>query len=200
MKIDINKFVSLTYELRSGGVDGELKEKAVKETPLSFVFGAGMMIQKFEDNLLGLESGDNYEFIIEHLDAYGPVMEDRIVDLPKHIFEVEGKVDENILFEGNVVPMMDNSGNRLNGTVKSIADDMVKMDFNHPLAGHDLCFKGEVLEVREATEQELAEAAGIMSGGCGCGSGGCGSGCDDEGCGAEANAQGGGCGSGCGCN
>ncbi|MFB6317667.1 peptidylprolyl isomerase [Saccharicrinis sp. FJH54] len=198
MKIDRNKFVSLTYELRSGGVEGELKEKAVKETPLTFVFGAGMMIQKFEDNLMGLEEGDNYEFVIDHLDAYGPVMEDRIVDLPKNIFEVDGKIDEKILFEGNVVPMMDASGNRLNGTVVTISDDNVKMDFNHPLAGQDLCFKGEVLEVREASEHELAEAAGIMSGGCGCGSGGCG--CGDESCSTEAGAESCGCGSGCGCN
>lgn len=198
MKIDRNKFVSLTYELRSGGVDGELKEKAVKETPLTFVFGAGMMIQKFEDNLMGLEKGDSYEFVIEHLDAYGPVMEDRIVDLPKSIFEVDGKIDESILYEGNVVPMMDASGNRMNGTVVAISEDTVKMDFNHPLAGQDLCFKGEVLEVREASEQELAEAAGIMSGGCGCGSGGCG--CSDESCSTEAGAEAGGCGSGCGCN
>lgn len=199
MEINRNKYVSLTYELRMGGVDGELKEKAVKETPLTFVFGAGMMIQKFEDNILGLKEGDSYEFVINEMDAYGPKMDDRIVDLPKSVFEVDGQIDDKILFEGNVIPMMDASGNKLNGTVLSIDDTNVKMDFNHPLSGQDLCFKGNVLEVRDATEQELAEAAGIMSGGCGCGSGGgCGSGCGDEGCGTEAEV--GGCGSGCGCN
>lgn len=199
MEINRNKFISLTYELREGGAEGELKEKAVKEAPLSFVFGAGMMIQKFEDNLLGLLQGDSYEFLIDHMEAYGPVMEDRLVDLPRSIFEVDGKIDEELLSIGNVVPMMDNAGNRLNGTVVSVSDDTVGMDFNHPLAGQNLYFKGEVIEVRDATEMELAEAAGIMSGGCGCGSGGCGSGCGDEGCGSDKE-EACGCGSGCGCN
>jgi FKBP-type peptidyl-prolyl cis-trans isomerase SlyD len=92
--------------------------------------------------------------------------------------------------------MMSTSGQRLNGLVMEITDDIVKMDFNHPLAGENLFFKGEILEVREATDEEIAATLG--GGGCGCGSGGCG----DGGCGDEECADGS-CGSeskgGCGC-
>jgi FKBP-type peptidyl-prolyl cis-trans isomerase SlyD len=83
----------------------------------------------------------------------------------------------------------------LNGLVLEITDDIVKMDFNHPLAGENLFFKGQITEVREATDDELAA---LVSGGCGCGSGGCG--CDDEdGCaeGACSTEGKGGCGCGC---
>jgi len=69
------------------------------------------------------------------------------------------------------------------------------MDFNHPLAGENLFFKGEILEVREATDDEIAATLG---GGCGCGSGSCG--CDDEeGCadGSCSTEGKGGCGCGC---
>lgn len=206
MAIDRNKFVALSYELTSGGFSGEVKEKATEESPLSFVYGAGLMLPKFEEHILGLKAGEAYEFCIKSDDAYGPVFDDRIVDLPKDIFKVDGKVDETLLVIGNMVPMMDTSGNRLQGIVKEVADDQVTMDFNHPMAGEDLYFKGSVLEVRQATDEELAQAAGVNSGGCGCGSGcGCSSEGDSHGscgCGPEESveASGGSCGSGCGCH
>ena len=86
--------------------------------------------------------------------------------------------------------MMDSSGSRLMGSVVSIGEDFVTMDFNHPLAGENMYFSGKVLEVRESTAEEIA--ALFSGGGCGCGSngGGCGSG----GCGS--NEGGCGCGSG----
>jgi FKBP-type peptidyl-prolyl cis-trans isomerase SlyD len=51
--------------------------------------------------------------------------------------------------------MMDSQGNRLTGVVLDIGEEQIKMDFNHPLAGNDLHFKGQVLQIREATEDEL---------------------------------------------
>jgi FKBP-type peptidyl-prolyl cis-trans isomerase SlyD len=78
--------------------------------------------------------------------------------------------------------------------VLEISDESVKMDFNHPLAGEDLYFSGKVVEVREASEEEINK---MLHGGCGCGSGGCGSGCDDNSC--STDDSGCGCGSGCGC-
>ncbi|HEY6161907.1 MAG TPA: peptidylprolyl isomerase, partial [Bacteroidia bacterium] len=55
-----------------------------------------------------------------------------------------------------VLPMVDNKGNHLQGKVTEISLTEVKMDFNHPMAGKDLHFTGEVLEVRDATQEELA--------------------------------------------
>jgi FKBP-type peptidyl-prolyl cis-trans isomerase SlyD len=87
--------------------------------------------------------------------AYGDKREDMIMNLPHSIFENDGKVDENICKVGNVIPMMDTNGNRVTGTIIEISDTYVRMDFNHPMAGADLCFSGKIIEVREATDDEL---------------------------------------------
>ena len=71
----------------------------------------------------GLEVGDKFDFSIAPADAYGEYVEDHVLDLPKNIFEVEGKFDSEVIKEGNTVPMMDSNGNRLNGSVLEVKDD-----------------------------------------------------------------------------
>jgi FKBP-type peptidyl-prolyl cis-trans isomerase SlyD len=182
MKISVNKFVSATYDLYVGGENGEaqeLMEKATEERPLSFIYGTGMMLEGFESNLAGLGIGDSFDFTLSAEDAYGEFIDENVVELPRSIFEVDGKIDEEIIFENNTVPMVDQEGNRLNGTIVKIGDESIKMDFNHPLAGEDLHFIGKVVEVREATEKELKQ----FMGGCNCGESsceGCGTSSDDE--------------------
>lgn len=156
MEITDKKVVSLTYVLRQDSAEGAIVEQVDNSNPLTFLFGSGNLLPKFEENLSGLKIGDGFEFGLSSEDAYGPVVDNAIVDVPKNIFEVEGKIDENILKVGNMVPMMDNEGRRLNGKILEISDVVVKMDFNHPMAGENLHFKGEVTEIREATEEELA--------------------------------------------
>lgn len=200
MAITKDKMVSLTYDLRVEGQDGELIEQATAGKPLTFIYGRGMMLPRFEALLEGMEEGKSFEISLSCDEAYGEFDENAVVDLPKNIFIIDGKFDDDIIRVGNTVPMMSTSGQRLNGLVMEITDETVKMDFNHPLAGEDLFFKGEILEVRNATEEELA----ATTGGCGCG-GGCGCdshgdhescGCEDEACGCESHAH---AGSGCGC-
>jgi FKBP-type peptidyl-prolyl cis-trans isomerase SlyD len=209
MKITADKSVSAEYELYvDGEVEGELElmEKASVEKPLQFIFGVNMMLPKFEQNLFGLQAGDKFDFTINSEDAYGDYDDESVLDLDRAIFEIDGKLDEEMIFEGNVVPLMDNEGNRVNAQVVTVTDKHVTVDLNHPLAGENLHFKGSVLEVREPTEKELAALTGGGCGsGCGCGSGeggGCGdSSCGDGGCGCDTEEEKvGGCGSGCGCN
>ncbi len=175
MEIGRNKFVSLTYQLRLNGAEGEMIEETTKDSPLEFLFGAGRMIEMFEQKLESMKAGDSFNFELKSDEAYGQVNNDAIVELPKNIFEVNGAIDEEMLTVGNSIPMQDAQGNRLNGIVLELTDENVKMDFNHPLAGEDLHFSGAVLAVREATEEELVSAAGCGSDGCD--SEGCGSGC-----------------------
>ncbi|RXQ95870.1 peptidylprolyl isomerase [Ancylomarina salipaludis] len=173
MTIAKDKVVSVIYELRTD-LEGEIIEKAVAETPLTFHCGAGQMLEKFEANLMGLSVGSSFDFKLATEEAYGLASEEAVIDLPKNIFEVNGEFDSEMIQEGNVVPMQDSSGRRMNGIVLEVGETTVKMDFNHPLAGDDLYFKGEVIEVRDATQEEMdalkAEAQGCSPGGCG---GGC---------------------------
>ncbi|MCP4648095.1 MAG: peptidylprolyl isomerase [bacterium] len=195
-----NNVVSIVYELRADSKAGEVVEALTNENPLTFLFGTGGLLPKFEEHLSGLKTGDNFEFLLNSEDAYGPIVENAIVHVPQSVFEVDGKIDENLMKIGSMVPMMDAEGRRLNGKVMAIEGDAVKMDFNHPMAGNDLFFKGEVTDVRIATEEELSHGHTHAEGGCGCGSNGEGS-CDDENCGdkdsCNDDAGQGGCGCGC---
>jgi FKBP-type peptidyl-prolyl cis-trans isomerase SlyD len=157
MKITTNKFVSVIYDLNVGeGDERELMEKATREEPMSFIYGIGMMLPAFEEELLGLGLGDKFAFTIPPAEAYGEYNEEHLMELPKSVFEVEGKFDSALVKEGNILPMMDSDGNRLNGSVMEVKDQVVLIDFNHPLAGETLHFSGEIIDVHNPTEEEVA--------------------------------------------
>ena len=197
MDIKKNTFVTLSYVLRLKGFEGEIVEETTEENPLQFVFGTGRMLEMFETKLDGLKAGDKFEFQLNADEAYGQINADAVVEIPKNIFEIDGKIDEDLIKVDNMVPMQDAQGNRLNGKVLDITDEIVKMDFNHPLAGDDLFFSGSVNEVREANETELMEAVGGggCGSGCGCGDSSQESGCNTEACGSDGSGSGG-----CGCS
>ena len=170
MVID-NKQINLNYDLRNDNAEGEMIESTYASKPISFVFGQGKMIPKFETNIAGLNEGDQFEFIIKSMDAYGAIQEGAVIDIPLNTFEADGQIDYNMVKVGNSIPMQDSQGQRMNGLVMEVTEQNVKMDFNHPLAGKDLHFKGEILAVTEPV-MELAHEHGHGEGdGCGCGSG-----------------------------
>lgn len=196
--ITAEKLVKLHYILRENDANGSVIESTYEGKMLKFIFGQGQMIPMFEEKIEGLKEGDKFEFIIPSDQAYGPVNPSAVMDLDINIFQYHGKIDYEMLKVGNKIPMSDSNGSRLEGLVKEVNDTHVKMDFNHPLAGMDLYFAGEVTRVRDARESDYNQSCG--SGGCGCGSGeghnhdGGGCGCSTEG----HDHQGGG--GGCGCH
>jgi FKBP-type peptidyl-prolyl cis-trans isomerase SlyD len=164
MKIENNKMVSLIYELRERNSEGRIIETLDENKPLTFLFGAGRLLPDFESNISSLNKGDTFRFSLNSEMGYGEKREEMIVNVPISVFETDGKIDEDICRVGNEVPMMDTEGNPLNGIIYEITDTYVKMDFNHPMAGLDLFFSGRVLDVREATENELASMTNSCSG------------------------------------
>ncbi len=180
MKIGENSFVSISYTLT---VDGKEVENVPVGTPLEFPFGMGFLLPTFESHLAGLEKGGKFAFTLAPADAYGELIPDAVVELPSSVFMIDGAIEEGLLTVGNQLPMSDNQGNRMVGTIKEVNAGSVVMDFNHPMAGKTLNFEGEVVGVRELSPEDLQ----AMSGGCGCG---CGDDCSDEGCSSG----------GCGCN
>ncbi|MBL7809345.1 MAG: FKBP-type peptidyl-prolyl cis-trans isomerase [Saprospiraceae bacterium] len=156
MTIELNKVVEVHYTLNEGTAEGQLVESTQGGTPLAFIYGIGMMIPAFEANLAGLKTGDTFAFGIPAAEAYGEYDESALVEVPKQIFEHEGKIPDGLLEIGNVLPLQDQEGNRLQGMVAWVGLDKVKLDFNHPMAGVDLFFTGHVESVREADATELA--------------------------------------------
>lgn len=157
MKIAPNTVVTVSYQLHANLPEQEQKhiESTDASSPLRFLYGVGMMIPGFEHGLQDKGKGDSFSFSIAPENAYGTIDTDAVIDLPIDIFKVEGALDFNLLRVGNVLPMSDGQGNTMNGKIVSYDESTVKMDFNHPLADHVLHFSGEVLEVREATAEEL---------------------------------------------
>ena len=173
MKIEKDKVVSLVYELRESNAEGKIIEALDNEKPLTFVFGTGRLLPAFESNIDSLNEGDDFRFALNADLAYGGKREEMIVTVPLSVFEIDGKIDENICVVGNEVPMMDNDGNSLRGVINEITGDSVVMDFNHPMAGQDLFFAGKITNVRESTPEDFHQSS--------CSS--CGSKDDESGCG-----------------
>jgi len=155
MVIELNKVVSVHYTLTEGTADGQLVESTEGKEPLVFIFGAGMMIPDFEQKLAGKKEGDKFAFGIPADKAYGPYDQAALVEVPKSIFDDDGKIPDGLLEIGNMLPLQDQDGNRLNGMVAAVGDETVKLDFNHPMAGVDLYFTGHVEALREAEAAEL---------------------------------------------
>ena len=178
MENNANKYITVSYELY---VDNDGKEVMM--------------------DIAKLAQGDAFDFVIPVAEAYGEIDPEHILELPKDFFVVDGKFDSERVFAGNVLPMLNSDGNRLNGTVVEVKDNVVVMDFNHPFAGKDLHFVGTVTESRPATNAEIQEVINMFAGeGCGGGCDCCGGGCGSDDCGDDC-----GCGEhghhhdGCGC-
>jgi len=180
MVVSQNKVVSVTYELRVDNSNGNIIESVDRNSPLTFIFGSGSLLPKFEDNLSGLKVGDGFDFNLTSEDAYGNFDENSIVKVPLHAFQIDGKIDYDLVKIGNKIPMQDSEGHRLTGMVKTVDLDSVTMDFNHPLAGNHLYFKGEITDIRQASEEEMSH--GHIHGGCSCSQEGCENCGDGEGC------------------
>jgi FKBP-type peptidyl-prolyl cis-trans isomerase SlyD len=175
------KYVELGYDLYEIAADGS--EKLVHQTdnddPEKIIFGITQgMIVPLEKAIEGLSVGDKFDVVAKCDEAFGPREDEQIAELDRDIFLVDGKFDDEHICEGAVVPMMTADGFRISGIVLQVTADKVKMDFNHPLAGKDIRFKGHIITVRPATPEEL-QPSSCCGGGCG---GGCNGGCGDSGC------------------
>jgi len=180
MNITDKMYVAINYTLTLES--GQEIDKSPDGEPLGFIAGTGQIIPGLEKALMGRAAGDNAKLVITPEDAYGPVKKDLFQDIPLSQFPDDVKVTPGMAFEaqGPQGPFMI--------TVSKVNDnDTVTVDLNHPMAGKQLHFDVNVVEVREPTADELAQAAASFSSGCGCG------------CGSDAADDAGACGSGCNC-
>lgn len=175
MKIENKKVVELTYELT---VDGKVVDRTTEMTgPLDYIHGEHMLLPKFEAELEGLELESEFAFTLTPEEGYGEYDPKHKFEIPKQSFEIDGKIREDLMQVGKIIPMLNSSGMVVQGLIAAVNDDTVTMDFNHPMAGKTLNFKGKVVSVRDATEKELTEGlhgefvpkeGGCCHGGCGC--------------------------------
>ncbi|NGF56302.1 peptidylprolyl isomerase [Parapedobacter sp. SGR-10] len=153
MAIENNNVVTLNYTLHTVEANGEktFVEQTTTDNPLTFLYGAGMMLPKFEENIGGLLVGDKTSFQLEAADAYGERDDRAIAQLPADMFAEMGLPPV-----GEVLPLQDNQGNQFRAVVIEVTPEAVVADLNHPMAGKMLNFDIEILAVRPATAEELS--------------------------------------------
>ncbi len=159
MIIAPEKVVALSYELSVSGSTAPKRtiETVDKDHPFYFLVGHSGLPEAFEQQLLGKSAGTSFDFTIDMMDAYGIIEQDAIMDIPSAIFtDASGKFDEENVTVGKYLYLEDENGQQHRGKVIGIATETVKMDFNHPLAGFDLHFTGQVELVRDAEASELS--------------------------------------------
>ena len=108
--------------------------------------------------MAGLNVGDKFDFVIACADAYGDYDERGVMKLDKKMFfNGDGEFDKEHVFVGNIIPMRTVDGQIVNAQVAEVSEKEVTIDLNHPYAGEDLHFVGEVIDLRDADPKELKD-------------------------------------------
>ena len=113
--------------------DGTVFDTSVGRDPLIFMLGTGQLIPGFEEAIIGMSSGDNKTILIPSDKAYGPHRKEMVVAVAKNQFPEDIKLN----LDGKVIIV----------TILEISDSAVTLDANHPLAGKDLTFDVQLVEI-----------------------------------------------------
>lgn len=145
-----NKIGAIAYDIY---VDGELLETVDEENAIEYMHGWDNIVPGLEKALAGKQAGDSFDVTVAPADAYGEYDNDMIEEIPADDFDFE---EEGVALEpGLEVEMMDEDGDIIEGTILGIEGDMVLVDLNPPLAGKTIRYAGQILNVREPSEEEM---------------------------------------------
>lgn len=129
--------------------DGSIFDSSVERDPLEFTLGEGQVIPGFENAVIGMETGESKTVLIDCLEAYGPRFEEMVQTVER------SQIPSDIPLEiGAQLQAHHPQGGALILTVTDLTDTLVTLDANHPLAGQNLTFEIELLEIGEAEPDE----------------------------------------------
>ncbi|MDO9616862.1 MAG: peptidylprolyl isomerase [Pseudomonas sp.] len=149
MLIAPNKAVSIDYTLTNDA--GEVIDSSAGGAPLVYLQGAGNIIAGLEKALLGKQVGDELDVTVEPEDAYGEYSAELVATLNRSMFEGVDEMEVGMQFHASGP-----DGSMQIVTVRDLEGDDVIVDGNHPLAGQRLSFKVKVVDIRDASEEEVA--------------------------------------------
>ena len=147
MKIEKDRVVRFHYAVAEAGKEALESSRAVGE-PLAILFGRGQIIPGLEKAMEGHEAGDTFKSAVTAADAYGERRDGLTQRIPKKHFEGQR------LQPGMQVILQTNFGPRA-VTIQKVGMSVVDVDLNHPMAGKDLHFAIEIVDVREASTEEV---------------------------------------------
>jgi len=143
-----NVVVSMHYTLTNN--EGEVLDSSEGADPLVYLHGAGNIIPGLEKALVGKAAGATLQVKVPPAEDYGEVEADLQELVPLSAFQGVDKVEPGMVFQAQ-----GSDGQLRRITVTAVEGDNVSVDGNHPLAGVELTFDVEIVEVREATAQEI---------------------------------------------
>lgn len=141
MTINEQSRITLHFELALA--DGQLVDSNFEGVPAQFVYGDGSLLPEFEAVLIGMSAGDEASFSMVPEKAFGAHNPSNVQTMARGQFGID-------IEEGMVVSFADQAKNELPGVIKSIGEQQVEVDFNHPLAGHTLIYRVKIVAVEEA--------------------------------------------------
>ena len=142
-QITLNSVVLLHYSIAM--TDGTIIESSFGDDPLQATMGSGQLTEGMELAIIGLREGDEQTLTLTPEQCFGERDEANIHDMPLSDFTEDMKPETGLTYNFGTP-----DGQEIPGTVRKIKDDMVEVDFNHPLAGHSLIFRVEILGINNA--------------------------------------------------
>ena len=121
---------------------GETFDSSAGREPLEFEVGSGQVIPGFDDGVTGMAVGEKKTINIPFAEAYGPRNPEMVIEMPKERFPADMELEV-----GMPLGMSDQNGQQFQVTVVEIKEEVVMLDANHPLAGQDLIFDLELVEI-----------------------------------------------------
>lgn len=150
MKVEANKVVAFHYTVGEGGAQA-VESSRDRGEPLAFLVGRGGLIPGLEKALIGRQAGERFEVAVTPAEAYGERREDFTQRVPKKYFR-----NAEQLKPGMTTVLSTRESGQRQVTVRKVGSSVVDVDLNHPLAGKTLTFDVEIVDVRDATPEELA--------------------------------------------
>ena len=151
VKYPISEGSTVTLHLSLALENGRVAESTFEGEPHTFTMGDGSLLPGLEMALYGLRPGDSQCLVLNPAQAFGARDRDRIHTMPRTAF-----TDDISLESGLIIGFTDSGGAELPGTVLSVTDAAVEVDFNHPLAGHAITFDVEIIDVIPADSGDAA--------------------------------------------
>ena len=139
-EVKANDTVKVHYTGRLS--DGTVFDSSLSREPLEFTIGQKMVIPGFEEGIIGMTAGETRTVSIASQDAYGPYLEDLVGSIKRT--QIPPNIDLQV---GGILQMQTPDGGTMLVVVKALTDEAVTLDANHPLAGKDLAFEINLLEI-----------------------------------------------------
>jgi len=152
--VEDNVVVTMNYSL---SIDGEVVDSSEGEDadPIIFLQGAGQIIPGLEKSIYGLKVGDKKSVTVDSKDGYGEIDPESIVEVPKDEFPEDFPLELGVEITVNADDEDEEGDEEMEATIVAVNESTVTLDFNHPLAGKTLTFDVHIIDIREATSEEI---------------------------------------------